>query len=606
MTFRRKLLLAFSATVVVVVMAVAWIVSNFTRSAFARINQDRTSATVAQFQREFDRRGDDVAREVGSVAASDSAARIANESASPQPDYGAFLSETRSLADSHRLNYLEFLDSSGKIISSAQWPVKFGYKDASVQLNPAPGPAHLKEEQLPDHSELGLFAVRVTSGEPRLFVAGGRRLDQQFLSSLDLPSGMRALLYQNLSPAFSPALLISASGQFADSEKLAPMIQNVINDRSERTEVMRWTGSRSDDETIYAKPLPGQDGRVLGVLLIGSSLKPYAELNRRMNAVALMVAAGGIFLAIFISNWAAWRFAKPVEELANAASSVAAGDLNVKVNVSSRDELGILAESFNRMTRELLDQRDRLVQAERVAAWRELARRLAHELKNPLFPLQLTVENLTRAHESSPQMFEEIFKESTATLLAEINNLKSTIGRFSEFSRMPQPHFQSVNLNEIARQVIRVFQAQLQAGPKIDCRLGLDDNLVPVAADPDLLHRAISNLVLNAMDAMPKGGTLTLRTYKEDDRVRLEVGDSGTGLNPEECQRLFTPYYTTKQHGTGLGLAIVQSIISDHHGRVRVDSRPGQGTRFILELPQTQDKLSVAAPQSADSVFDNK
>jgi nitrogen fixation/metabolism regulation signal transduction histidine kinase len=258
--------------------------------------------------------------------------------------------------------------------------------------------------------------------------------------------------------------------------------------------------------------------------------------------------------------------------------------------------LGQLADAFNRMTQELREQSDRLVQAERVAAWRELARRLAHELKNPLFPLQLTVENLVRAHAQDPAVFEAMFRESTATLLAEIANLKSTIGRFSEFSRMPQPNFQKLELNELVQQVARVFQAQWQSGAKIECRLELDNSLAPIAGDADLLRRAISNLVLNAMDAMPAGGTISLATSsRENERVRLEVRDTGSGLTPEECERLFTPYYTTKQHGTGLGLAIVQSIISDHHGTISVHSKTGRGTSFTIELPRNIEKLSATA-----------
>jgi two-component system nitrogen regulation sensor histidine kinase NtrY len=223
-------------------------------------------------------------------------------------------------------------------------------------------------------------------------------------------------------------------------------------------------------------------------------------------------------------------------------------------------------------------------------------------LKNPLFPLQLTVENLVRAHAQNPAIFEEMFRESTATLLAEISNLKSTIGRFSEFSRMPQPNYQQLELNELVQQVARVFQAQWQSGGKIDCRLELDKNVPPIAADADLLHRAISNLVLNAMDAMPVGGTITLATSRrENERVGLEVRDTGTGLTPEECERLFTPYYTTKQHGTGLGLAIVQSIISDHHGTISVRSAAGQGTVFTIELPRNLDRLSIGQAESANT-----
>jgi two-component system nitrogen regulation sensor histidine kinase NtrY len=248
------------------------------------------------------------------------------------------------------------------------------------------------------------------------------------------------------------------------------------------------------------------------------------------------------------------------------------------------------------MTRELLSQREHLVQAERVAAWRELARRLAHELKNPLFPLQLTVENLLRARQQSPQQFEEIFQESSSTLLAEIANLKAIIARFSEFSRMPQPQFQQLQLNDVVENVSRLFQAQLHSADPaaIDCKLELAEPMEPIAADPDLLHRALSNLVLNAMDAMPQGGTLTLRTHENGDFSYVEVSDTGTGLTAEECERLFTPYYTSKPHGTGLGLAIVQSVISDHGGRISVRSESGRGTTFTIELPRNIEKLSAA------------
>jgi signal transduction histidine kinase len=120
----------------------------------------------------------------------------------------------------------------------------------------------------------------------------------------------------------------------------------------------------------------------------------------------------------------------------------------------------------------------------------------------------------------------------------------------------------------------------------IDCQLQLAEAMEAIPADPELLHRAISNLVLNAMDAMPQGGTLRLRTRQQEDRAYVEISDTGTGLTPEECERLFTPYYTSKEHGTGLGLAIVQSVVSDHGGRISVQSQAGQGTTFVIELPR--------------------
>jgi two-component system, NtrC family, nitrogen regulation sensor histidine kinase NtrY len=240
----------------------------------------------------------------------------------------------------------------------------------------------------------------------------------------------------------------------------------------------------------------------------------------------------------------------------------------------------------------LLDHRERLVQAERVAAWRELARRLAHELKNPLFPLQLTVENLLRARDQGQPQFDETFRESSATLLSEIANLKNIIGRFSDFSKMPQPHFQPVDLRELCESAIKLHQAQLtKAGISGNLEISSENS---IAADPELLHRALSNLILNAIEAMPNGGSLTLRVSQRQDSTRIEIADTGSGLAPEESAQLFTPYYTSKAHGTGLGLAIVQSIVSDHGGRISVTSQPGHGTTFIIELPVNRDKLPAA------------
>ncbi len=200
------------------------------------------------------------------------------------------------------------------------------------------------------------------------------------------------------------------------------------------------------------------------------------------------------------------------------------------------------------------------------------------------------MENLQRARAASPEQFDEVFRESTTTLLAELDNLKTIIGRFSDFAKMPAPHLEPADLNQIAREVVKLFDAQMRAAgrPPVEVRFQMQDNLATVPADPEQIRRALRNLVLNALDAMPDGGTLTIRTQSVDGadrgRVALEVSDTGQGLTPEECERLFTPYYTTKQHGTGLGLAIVQSVVSDHKGTITVSSQPGKGTTFRIEL----------------------
>ena len=612
MTFRRKLLTVFALTVFLSVAAVALLVLAVTRNAFEKTEEQRTAALVAQFQREFNRRGENVARRVEAIAGSEPVSRMATalngaalgSSQSTSADSAEYFELARQVAENRQLDFLEFLDGQGKIISSAQWPAKFGYPETGFEsLSALSGQdAFLKREELQDSSALGLFAVRATRiGEHPVYVAGGQRLDKNFLSGLDLPADMRVLLYQNQSDHFSPESLLDPSAQGNGSgggrpaEKFAPLIDAVRQYNEKMQGTVSWSSDQADDEVFQALPLrgAGSDHPLLAVLLVGNSRRPYVELKRRIGASALLVGGGGIILAILLSSWAAARVTRPVEQLARAAQNVAAGEWNTRVEVHGGDEIAQLAESFNRMTAELLAQKERLVQTERVAAWRELARRLAHELKNPLFPLQLTVENLVRARTQSPGQFDEVFRESSDTLLAEISNLKKIIGRFSEFSKRPHPQLQAVQVNGILRGVVKLYQAQLQAPRRaaIDCKLELDESLGTIASDPDLLHRAFSNLVLNAMDAMPDGGTLRLRSRGDDGKVIVEISDTGSGLTPEECERIFTPYYTSKQHGTGLGLAIVQSVVSDHGGRISVQSEPGRGTTFVIELPENVEAL---------------
>lgn len=583
MSFRRRLLVVLALTVFFTVGAVSWVVSVRTRRAFERADAERTEALVAQFRSEFARRGDDVVRRVEAIAAADSTSRMALD-LSRGADSSAYLMEAKSAADSHQLDLLEFVSADGTIISSAQWPARFGYKEDVPGSNAGKGTV-LRLEPLPDGATLGLVAVRaVQIGEKPLFVIGGEQLDRQFLSSLTLPAGMRVLLYRNLQPGFSAPMLIGPGGRVEQADKLAPLIAAVQQRGADADQAVQWSADAADSEAFHAIPLKGDKGAPLGVLLAGSSRRGLVELQRHIGAFALIVGGAGILLAVLLSGWIAARVTQPIERLADAAREVAAGRWETQVQVRSSDELGQLADAFNTMTRQLTEQRDRLVQAERVAAWRELARRLAHELKNPLFPLQLTIENLLRAREQNPDQFEEVFRESTATLLAELANLKAIIGRFSDFSKMPQPQLQPVQVNDVVRQVTALHGAQLQG--KVEVKVELDEGLPDIAADPDLLHRALSNLVLNALDAMPEGGSINLRTRDLGAQVRLEVADTGGGLTREECERLFTPYYTTKRHGTGLGLAIVQSVVSDHGGSISVESAPGKGTTFRIDLPK--------------------
>ncbi len=605
MSFRAKLSWIFLVTVLASVSVVAYGVVHYTQAAFEEMDTQRTEALVAQFNKEFEQGGDGVVQQVENIANSEITLKVAIDLARPNADQSLYVHDAIGVSQDHGLDFVEFVNSDGTLISSAQYPARVGYKNDWVTATTdwRGSRAFLKKEELPDGVALSVAAVRTVSGgnDKSLYIIGGRRLNQNFLASLVLPSGMRALLYRNLEPGFVEAALTDVNGSADNADRFRGLIEQVQSNPRPVVRTINWTADAASAEAFHAMPLLGRNNDLLGVLLVGSPRKELVLLTRRIVMIAAVVGAAALLVGLLVSLWVAARITRPVVELAEGAREVATGRWDTRIHVRGTDEIGQLGTAFNDMTRTLAVQKERLVQTERVAAWRELARRLAHELRNPLFPMQITVENMQRAKQLEAKQFLEVFNESTATLKTELANLNTIVGRFSDFSKMPTPQFTKVNVNEILRAAVRLFEAQFNAvgKPTITTELFLNEPLPEIDADADLLHKAFQNLVLNALDAMPAGGTLTLRTFERERNIRIEVADTGKGLTPEECSRLFTPYYTTKQQGTGLGLAIVQSVVSDHHGTISVTSDEGRGTSFKIDLPQRQAGRRPAPAEGA-------
>ena len=592
MTLRTRLFALVGAVVALTDILVTATVASSARRAFAAVDDQRTAVLVTQVRREFAVEAEQVAQRLERVASSDEVVRLAADLGRSKTNAAAYVGAAAPLAASQGLDFLDLVSEQGTIISSAHAPARFGYRHPWLPPGATSMPesegAFLQRVEFPNDVALGVVATRsVPAGDGRILLVGGRRLDERFLKTLVLPAGTRVLLYRDVEPEITHRQLVDASGVVADVQPFEPLIARV---RQTRLDARAQVAASGDTESVAAVPLPAPDGAVRGVLLVASSGRELASLVNRIRWSGLLFGAIGLIVGCGLSYIVAARVTRPVEELADAARAVAVGRWDVQVQADeSSGEVGALARAFRTMTEQLADQRDRLVQAERVAAWRELARRLAHELKNPLFPLRITVDNLTRAKSLTAAEFDEVFEESMGTLTTGLANLNAVIGRFSDFARMPVPQIADVSPNDVAQRAVKLFHAQLASGdrPPIRLTMDLDPSVGRIEADGEQLGRALTNLLVNAIDAMPQGGELTIRTRRANDGVRFEVSDTGQGLTEEERQRLFTPYYTTKLHGTGLGLAIVQSVVADHHGRIWVDSEPGRGTTFHIELNRT-------------------
>jgi nitrogen fixation/metabolism regulation signal transduction histidine kinase len=246
-------------------------------------------------------------------------------------------------------------------------------------------------------------------------------------------------------------------------------------------------------------------------------------------------------------------------------------------------EVGALVASFNRMAARLADSRERLRQTERLAAAEEVARRVAHEIKNPLSPIALTLEGLVRTRRQRPQEFDAAFDAAVHTIQEEIHRMRGILDDFGRFGRLPLPRPRRVDLNELVRTVLPLH-AENSARAGIACEL--DPALGAVLIDPDRMSEVINNLLVNAVQALGEtGGVVTVTTRAVENGAELKVRDTGPGMSPEILRRLFEPYVSTRPGGSGLGLAIARRIVLDHGGRIEAGNRPEGGAEVRVFLP---------------------
>jgi signal transduction histidine kinase len=358
-------------------------------------------------------------------------------------------------------------------------------------------------------------------------------------------------------------------------------------------------------------PLVGPDGAPIAYVEAAVSDGAIDAVLWNVTLMAAAVALGALGIVVVIGLFVAKRTARDLERLVEGSHAAARGDLDHRVPVRSNDEVGAVASAFNLMMEDLRTAKERLVIAERIAAWQDIARRLAHEIKNPLTPIQMAMDTLKKSWKKQHPQLDEIVEESTTTVLQEADRLKHIVTEFSDFARMPKPELVRVDLNEIVRAAVAMYQGAVA----IDTVL--DDRLPQLDADKGQMQQIVINLLENARDAIGegtpeldrassprsgepagRGGLIAVTTRLGDagDRALLVVEDNGPGVPAELKGKIFSPYFTTKhaKGGTGLGLAIVHRIVSDHGGRIMIGDAPGGGARFAIELP-LRDGMALLA-----------
>ncbi len=584
-TLRTKLSLAFAAVVVVPVGVTLWRTRETMNALFRADFEARVSATTDALAEEYARLERDLGGAIAGLGGAGGEAynpldRLLldwAESKRLDPELRkAFADYLPALMDTANLQLLTVLDSEGTVLAAGHNPGRAGDVDAEglARARAYEGKAFIALEDLRRETRDGAtgLATRLTVQLARrveryglsVVVAAGRVIDRDLLERLGGGGGAVIRLED-------------------------PLGKEVASTAPPGVTTKGWpSGTRE---------LKNPDGRVAARLVFALDDANLEASLRRATEAASLVAIVGTALALALALLIAGRISRPIRELSRAAGDVARGKLRATgLRASATDEVGDLVRAFDHMTRELDESRKDLRRAERVAAWREVAQRIAHEIKNPLSPIRTSVETLRRARAKERPDFGEIFEESTSTVLEEVDRLRRIVDEFSRFARMPSPRLEPTDLEEVVRGAAALWAPSV---PDVVLSIEIDGALrgaaaageagraLPrVRADREQVTQVLVNLLKNAGEATGGKGTVTLRlrSLAEARAVELSVSDSGPGIPESAREQLFLPYFTTKAEGSGLGLAICHRIIGDHGGSIAL-GREGPGATFVITLP---------------------
>lgn len=331
-------------------------------------------------------------------------------------------------------------------------------------------------------------------------------------------------------------------------------------------------------------PLYNNEGELLAYINLqhfgqqqGVEFQIKQFLEAIMNVSILLLALSVIF-ALFISTWVT----SPLRRLQESLSGIQLGKFNKPIAYNAKDEIGTLVEDYNRKLEELAFTTQKLAQSERESAWREMAKQVAHEIKNPLTPMKLSLQQLQRVYSPENPLSKEQLNKISNSLIEQIDALAKIANEFSNFAKLPKATIQELHLNTLIQTIVALYQQEDKV--KITFTSTVMDAYIQ--GDKDLLVRVFNNLITNAIQSVPADriGEIQMALEEKQDSYLLAIRDNGSGISEDVKASIFVPYFTTKSTGTGLGLAMTKQIIEQHHGKIWFETKINEGTTFFVEL----------------------
>lgn len=343
------------------------------------------------------------------------------------------------------------------------------------------------------------------------------------------------------------------------------------------------TNIRGQNYLVGYKPLKDRNGNINGII---SSLSVYRQKEIKEELTETLTFIFGsyfvvIMILLIVVSFVTAKISKPILLLQKATERLAKGDEDFVIDIERSDELGSLVDSFNKMTKDLAKSKARLKKAEREAAWRDIARRVAHEIKNPLTPIKLSIQHLYSLYqEKELENFDSVLKKTKELIINEIDKLNRIATAFSDFAKLPSRNYEPLNVNNILIDVVSLYSPD----KNVEFVKELQDNIYPVLADKQEMNRVFQNLIKNAVQSLSGSGKVTVISYNSGSKVIVEIRDNGCGMDQEVLSKLFEPNFSTKSQGMGLGLAITKKSLEDMKAGITIESTVNAGTTVRIEF----------------------